>query len=40
MLGDHRLGAASVEFGDDRIAVEGHAGDQGVEGNALDQWRH
>src|SRR5688572_27751296 len=37
MLGDHRLGAALVEIGDDGVAVEGHVGDQRAEGDAVDQ---
>ena len=40
MLGDHCLGTAFVEFGDDRVAVEGHVGDQRVELDTRDEWRH
>jgi hypothetical protein len=39
MLGDHGLGAALIELGDDGVAVEGLVGDQGVELDALDEGR-
>jgi hypothetical protein len=35
MLGDHGLGAALIEIGDDGVAVEGHIGDQGTEGDTI-----
>ena len=37
MLGDDDLGAALVEFGDDRVAVKSLVGDQRVKLDALDQ---
>src|SRR5215213_2129254 len=40
MLRDNDLGAASVEIGDDVIAVESLVGDQGAELKAVDQRRH
>src|SRR2546429_314595 len=40
MLGDHGLGAARVEIGDDDVAVERLIGDQRVEGQSLDERRH
>src|SRR2546429_4902946 len=40
MLGDHGLGAARVEIGDDAAAVERLIGDQRVEGQSLDERRH
>ena len=39
MLGDHSLGAALVEVGDDGVAVERLVADQGVELQALDKRR-
>src|SRR4029077_7207588 len=38
MLGDDDLGAALVEIGDDGVAVESLVGDQGVKGEAVDEW--
>jgi hypothetical protein len=40
MLGDDDLGAARVEFCDNGVAVERLVGDQGVEGQSLDERRH
>jgi hypothetical protein len=40
MLGDDDLGAARVEFCDNGVAVERFVGDQGVEGQSLDERRH
>src|ERR1700761_5269863 len=40
MLGDHDLGAARVEFGDNGVAVECLVGDQRIEGQSLDERRH
>ena len=40
VLGDHRLGPALVELGDDPIAIEGCVPDQRLEGDALDERRH
>src|SRR5271169_3475788 len=40
MLGDDDLGAARVEFGDNSVAVERLVGDQRIEGQSLDEWRH
>src|SRR4029077_17467590 len=38
MLRDDDLGAALVEIGDDGVAVESLVGDQGVKGEAVDEW--
>src|SRR6201984_2248133 len=40
MLGDHDLGAARVECGDNGVAVECLVGDQRIEGQSLDERRH
>src|SRR5215204_494383 len=40
MLGDDNLGAAFIEVGDQRIAVEGLVGDQRSEGDAVDERWH
>jgi hypothetical protein len=37
MLSDDRLDGASVEIGDEPIAVEGHIGDQRIEGQSFDE---
>jgi hypothetical protein len=38
MLGDDHLGAALVELGHKRVAVEGRVGDQPTKGNVFDEW--
>jgi hypothetical protein len=40
MLGDDHLGAAVIEFGDERVAIEGLVGEQGLEGDTFDEGRH
>jgi hypothetical protein len=40
MLGDDGLAPAGIEFGHDRVAVEGPIGDQGVKRDPIDQRRH
>jgi hypothetical protein len=40
MLGDNDFGAARVEFCDNGVAIERLVGDQRVEGQSLDEWRH
>ena len=40
MLGDHDLGAACIEIGDQGIAVESGIGDQRPEGEPVDERRH
>src|SRR5712671_8056673 len=40
MLGDDGFGAARVEIGDNGVAVERLVGDQRVEGQSVDEWRH
>ena len=37
VLGDHDLGAACIEIGDDGVAVEGRVGDEGAEVARLQQ---
>src|SRR3981189_2618768 len=40
MLGDDGFGAARVEIDDNGVAVERLVGDQRVEGQSVDEWRH
>jgi hypothetical protein len=40
VLGDDRLGAAIVQVGRERIAVEGLVGDQATKGDVFDERRH